>query len=163
MVHHGIDRDFQLENFPSHIHGDLARQVAARHGGRHIGDVAHLGREIGGHGVNVIGEIFPRSGYAAHLSLPTQLALGSDFPGHAGDFGGEGIELIHHGVNGLLQLENLASHIHGDLARKIAACDGGCNVGDIAHLRREIAGHLIDALGEVFPHAGNSFHPRLSA
>ena len=32
----------ELQDFAAHVHRDLARQVAARHGGRHLGDVAHL-------------------------------------------------------------------------------------------------------------------------
>src|SRR6202050_1130705 len=35
--------------------------------------------------------------------------------------GGEGVELVDHGVDGVLQLEDLALHVDGDLAREVAA------------------------------------------
>ena len=39
---------------------------------------------------------------AGHLRLAAELAFGADFAGHAGDFAGEGVELVHHGVDGVL-------------------------------------------------------------
>ena len=36
--------------------------------------------------------------------LAAQLALGADLAGHAGHLGGEGAQLVHHGVDGVLQL-----------------------------------------------------------
>ncbi len=52
------------------------------------------------------------------------------------DLGGEGVELVHHGVDGVLELEDLALHVHGDLAREVAAGDGRGHLGDVAHLGR---------------------------
>ena len=37
---------FSSQNFALHVHRDLARQVAARHGRRHFGDVAHLAGQV---------------------------------------------------------------------------------------------------------------------
>ncbi len=51
LIHHRVDGVFQFENFALHVHRDLARQVAAGHGGRHFCDVSDLGREVAGHGV----------------------------------------------------------------------------------------------------------------
>ena len=49
-----------------------------------------------GHDVHVVGEIFPYAGDAFHVGLAAELAFGTHFAGHAGHFGGERAELIHH-------------------------------------------------------------------
>ena len=50
-----------------------------------------------------------------HLGLAAQLAFGAHLAGHAGHFGGERAELVHHGVDGVLQLQDLALDVDGDL------------------------------------------------
>ena len=40
---------------------------------------------------------------------PPELAFGADLAGHAGDFGGEAVELVDHRVDRVLQLEDLAA------------------------------------------------------
>ena len=62
------------------------RQVAVGDGGRHVGDIAHLGREIAGHHVDAVGQVLPRAGDAFDLGLPAELAFGADFAGHARHF-----------------------------------------------------------------------------
>ena len=93
------------------------------------------------HEVDAVGEVLPRAGDARHLRLTAQLAFGADFARDARHFGGKTVELIHHRVDGVLQLENFAAHIHGDLARQVAACDGGCHLGDVTHLRGKVGRH----------------------
>ena len=66
--------------------------------------------------------------------LAAELALGADLAGHAGHLGGEGVELVHHRVDGVLQLEDLAPHVDGDLLGQVAVGDGGGDLGDVAHL-----------------------------
>ena len=66
------------------------------------------------------------------------------------------IELIDHRVDGVLQFENFAFHVDRDLAREIAAGDGGGNFGDVADLAGEVAGHGVDGVGEIFPGAGDA-------
>src|SRR5262249_17388397 len=100
---------------------------------------------------------------ALDLRLATQLSLGADFAGHTGDFGGERAELIDHRVDGVLQLQNFAFDVDGDLLGQVAACDRLGAVGDIAHLAGEAAGHEVDAVGEVFPGAGHALHVGLPA
>ena len=58
---------------------------------------------------------------SAHVGLAAQLALGAHLAGHAGHLGGERAELIHHRVDGVLELEDLALHLHRDLLREVAA------------------------------------------
>ena len=117
----------------------LLRQVAVGDGGGHVGDVADLAGEVASHGVDVVGEVLPGAGDAGHIGLTAELAFGSDFASHAGDFGGEGVELVDHRVDGVLEFENFAFHIDGDLARQIAVGDGGRDFGDVANLVGEVA------------------------
>ena len=56
LVDHRVDGVFQFENFAFHVDRDFARQVAARHGGRHFGDVADLAGQVTGHGVDGVGQ-----------------------------------------------------------------------------------------------------------
>ncbi len=58
-----------------------------------------------GHGVDRIRQILPRSADARHVGLAAQLAFGAHFARHARHFSGERAELIHHGVDGVLQLQ----------------------------------------------------------
>ncbi len=69
LIHHRVDGVFQFENFALHVHRDLARQVAAGHGGRHFGDVSNLGREVAGHCVYRVRQILPGAGDARHYRL----------------------------------------------------------------------------------------------
>ena len=163
LVHHRVDGVFQLQDFALHVDGDLAGEVAAGHGGGHFGDVADLGGQVAGHEVDVVGEVLPGAGDAGHLRLAAELAFGAHFAGHAGDFGGEGVELVHHGVDGVLQLENFALHVDGDLAGEVAAGHGGGDFGDVADLGGEVAGHGVDGVGEVLPGAGHAGHVGLAA
>ena len=86
--------------------------------------------------VHVVGQVLPGAGHALHLRLAAQLAFGADFAGHAGHFRGEGVELVHHGVDGVLELEDLALHVDRDLLGEVAVGHGGGHVGDVADLRR---------------------------
>src|SRR5205823_3808811 len=83
---------------------------ATRDRGRDFGDVADLGGQIARHRVDAVGEILPGAGDAGHLGLAAQLAVGADFARHARDFAGKRIELIHHGVEGFLQLKDFTRH-----------------------------------------------------
>jgi hypothetical protein len=49
------------------------------------------------------------------------LPFGADLARHAGHFAGEAIQLVDHRVDGLLELQDLAAHVDGDLLGKVAA------------------------------------------
>ena len=100
---------------------------------------------------------------ALHLGLAAELAFGADLAGDARHFGGERAELIDHGVDGVLQLEDLALHVDGDLLRQVAVGDGRGHVGDVAHLAGEVAGHEVHVVGQVLPRAGDAAHVGLAA
>src|SRR5207244_778509 len=55
LVDHGVDGGLELETFAFDVNRDLLRQVSTCHRFAHVGDVAHLPREIARHEVDAIG------------------------------------------------------------------------------------------------------------
>ena len=163
LVDHRVDGVFELENFAAHVNRDLARQVAAGHRRSHVRDVAHLIGEVAAHGVDRVGQILPGAGNAGHDRLAAELAVGADLASDAGNFRGEGAQLIDHRIDGFLELQNLAAHVDGDLLRQVAVRHRDRHLGDVANLGGQVRGHRVDALGEVLPHAGHFAHLRLTA
>src|SRR5581483_9262875 len=163
LVDHRVDGVLQLGHLAAHVDGDLLREVAVRHGGRHVGDVADLVRQVRRHRVDRVGEVFPRAGDAFDLRLSAELAVGADLARDARHFAGERVELVDHRVDGRLQLEHLALDVDGDLFREVAARDRRRDRRDVAHLVRQVARHRVDGVGEVFPRAGDAAHVGLTA
>src|SRR5205085_171346 len=143
LIDHDVDRVLQLEDLALHVDGDLLGKVAAGHGGRDVRDVADLAGQVRRHQVHIVGEIGPGAGDALDLRLTAQFALGAHFAGDVPTRGSYGLELIDHDVDRVLQLEDLALHVDGDLLGEIAARHGGGHLGDVAHLAREIFGHQV--------------------
>ena len=56
--------------------------------------------------VHVVGQVLPGAGHALTSRLAAELALGAHLARHARHFGGERAQLVHHRVDGVLQLEN---------------------------------------------------------
>ncbi len=56
-------------------------------------------REVTGHRVDGVREIFPRTSHAWHLRLSTELAVRADFTSHTSNFGGENTKLLNHRVD----------------------------------------------------------------
>ena len=54
------------------------------------------------------------------LRLVRPAPFRTDFAGHACDFGSEGVELVHHRVDGVLELEDLATHVDRYFFRQIS-------------------------------------------
>ena len=95
----------------------LPREVAVGDGRDDLRDAAHLAGQVAGHEVDVVGQVLPRARHAGHVGLAAELAFGADLAGDARDFGRERAQLIDHRVDGVLQLEDLACDIDGDLLR----------------------------------------------
>src|SRR5438132_1645155 len=146
-----------------HIDGDFLRQIAVGDGDGHVGDVSDLGRQITGHEVDAIGQVFPGTGDARNDGLAAQFAFGADLAGNAGHFGGETAQLVDHRVDGILELQDLYADIYGDFLREIAVGDGDGHVGDVSNLGRQITGHDVDAVRQVLPGAGDPGHGGLAA
>src|SRR5207302_379251 len=124
-------------------------------GGGDLGDVADLRGEVAGHRVDGVGEVLPGAGHVADVGLTAELALGADLARDARDFGGEGAELVDHRVDGVLELEDLALDVDGDLSGEVAAGDGGGDRGDVADLGADATRRSADLVGEVLPGAGH--------
>src|SRR5206468_3640257 len=163
LVHHGVDGVFQLENFALDVDSDLLREVSICHSGRDVGDVPYLARFSRRHKVDVIGQVFPRSSDATHQRLAAEFSFSTDFAGDARHFRGKRRELVHHGVDGVFQLENFAFDVHSNLLREVAAGDSRGHLGDVPDLIGEVIRHEIDVVGQVFPRAGHAFDLSLAA
>ena len=163
MVHHRVDGVLQFQDFSANIDRDFFGKVAIGHRRSDVGDVSHLTGQISGHRIHRISQIFPSPRHAFHISLTSEFSFGADLAGHTRHFRRERAELVHHRVDGVLQLKNFAFHIDRDLLGQIAARDGGGDVSDIAHLPGQIARHEVHRIGQVFPSSGNAFHPGLTA
>ncbi len=119
--------------------------------------------QVAGHGVDGVGEILPGAGDAFHFGLSAEFAFGADFARYARNFAGEGIELVDHGVDGVLELQDFAADVHCDLAGQVAIGDGGGDFGDVADLSGQVAGHGVYGIREILPDAADAFHLRLAA
>src|SRR3712207_9582183 len=75
--------------------------------------------------------LFP---YTTLFRSPFATGLASD----ARDLVGERGELVDHRVDRVLELEDLALDVHGDLLRQVAVCDRGRHVRDVPHLRGQV-------------------------
>ena len=62
-------------------------------------------RQVARHEVHVVGQILPRAGHAFHVGLTAELPFRADFARHARHFRRERIQLVHHRIDGVLQLE----------------------------------------------------------
>ncbi|GHA40664.1 hypothetical protein GCM10010329_74790 [Streptomyces spiroverticillatus] len=82
----------------------------------------------------------------------------ADFSGDAGDFVGEGGELVDHRVHGQLQFEQLTGRLDGDGACQIPSRHGCRHRRDVAHLGRQPGRHRVHGLGDVPPTAGQALH-----
>src|SRR5262249_21383785 len=75
----------------------------------------------------------------------------------------EGAQLIDHRVDGVLELEDLALDVDGDLLRQVAGRDRGGHLRDVAHLRGQVLRQQVDVVGQVLPGPADAGHHRLRA
>src|SRR5205807_4435732 len=80
-------------------------------GGRALGDVTDLVREVGSELVDLLGEVLPCPGRTRHAGLTAEAAFGTDLARHTGDLAGEAVQLVDHAVDRVLQLEDLAANV----------------------------------------------------
>src|SRR5205823_3516933 len=112
---------------------------------------------------DVVGQVAPGAGRAQDICLAAQSALGTDLTRHAGDFRGEGVELVDHDVDRVLQIGGVAWGVDGDLLGEVSSGDRGRDLGDVAYLGGEVARHRVDVVGQVPPGARGARHVRLAA
>jgi len=163
LIDHRVDGVLQLEDFALHVDGDLLGEVAGSDGRRDQGDVAHLPGQVRGHEVHVVRQVLPDPRHAAHVGLASQAPFRTDFAGDAGDLTGERPELIDHRVDGVLERQDLAARLDGDLLREVSVRDRGGHLGDVADLIGEVSGEDVDVVRQVLPDAGDPGHLGLRA
>src|SRR6202022_1620418 len=126
---------------------------------RYISDLAG---EVTRQRVHVVGEVLPRSADARYFRLTAEHSLGAHLARHARHFRGERAQLVHHRVDGVLQLENLTFHVHRDLPRQIALRHSGSNVSNVSDLAGEVGRHRVHVVREILPRAADSGYLRLT-
>src|SRR5206468_2861906 len=151
LLDHDVDRVLELEDLAAGVDGDLLREVALGDGGRHVGDRAHLRGQVLGQLVDVVGQVLPRPDRNSDVQVTAELPFGSDCVGDACDFGRERAELVDHGVDRVLELEDLALDVDGDLLAQVAVGDRRGDLGDVAHLAGQVGRHEVDVVGQVLP------------
>src|SRR5207245_936738 len=132
---HDVDGVLQFQDLAADVDRDLFRQVAIGDGGGDVGDIAHLGGQVGRHQVDVVGQVLPHASCAFDLGLAAEFALGPHLLGDAGDLGGEGSKLMDHRVDGARRSQKLALErpavqlqVHG--LEQIALGDRADDAGD---------------------------------
>src|SRR5207237_5650385 len=119
--------------------------------------------QVTGHGVDIFGELLPDATHTLDLSLAAELAFGAYFVGDPGHLAGKCVELVDHDVDRVFELKDLTLDVHGDLLGQVAIGDRGGDLGDVSNLACEVAGHEVDVVGEVLPHATDAAHLGLAA
>ena len=163
LIHHRVDRVLEFEDFSADVDGDLAREIAFGDRRGDFRDIAHLAGQIAGHKVHVVGQVFPCTRNASYLRLSPQLSFRAHLARNPCHFRGKRTKLIDHGIDRIFQLKNFTFDVDGDFLREISLGDRRGHLGDIADLCGQIPGHGIDAIGQIFPCAGDPAHVRLSA
>ena len=163
LIHHRVDGVLQLENFASDIDRDLLRKIAIGHG---VVTSAMLRTwlvrfeaiefTLSVRSFQVPATPFTSACPPSFPSVPTSRA--TRVTSDANDD-----ELIHHRVDGVLQLENFAPDIDRDLLRQVAIGDGGGHFGDVTHLGGQVARHEVHVVGQILPGAADAFHIGLAA
>src|SRR4029450_974919 len=143
LIHHRVDGVLDLKDLAADIDGDLLPYVAIGYPPRHLGHVAQLHREVAGHRVDRVGEVLPCPPDSGNLSLTAQPPISTDFTGDPRHCAGERVQLVDHRVDGFLEEQNFAALVHRDLLGEVAAGDRRRHVGNVSHLRGEVAGHEV--------------------
>ena len=159
-VGHAVDRVGERGDLALGLDDQLLLQVAVGDRGDDLDDAAHLRGQVARHEVDVVGEVLPDAGDAGTSAWPPSLPSVPTSLRDAGDLAGEAVELIDHRVDGVLQLEDLALDVDGDLLRQVAVGDRRRDERDVAHLRRQVRRHRVDVVGEVLPDAADALAPR---
>ena len=162
-IGHVIDGFSESGDFTFRFHREVLGQFAVGDGGHDLHDTAHLFCKVRGHNIDVVGEVFPGSRDSGHLRLASEFSVSAHFAGHAGNFCGEGVELVDHRVDGVFQLKNFALHVYRDFARQVAARHSSRDFCDVTHLAGEVSGHGVHGVRKIFPRSGDTRHIGLSA
>ena len=163
LIHHGVDGILQFQHFALHFHSNFLRQVAIGHRRGDFSDVAYLTGEVRGQQIDIVCQVFPGAGNAFDVGLTAQLTFCTHLASDTGDFRRKGIEPIHHGVEGIFQLQDFSLGFHRNLFGEIPIRHRCGHIGDVAHLIGEVGCHKVDVVRQFFPGASNAPDNGLSA
>lgn len=108
----------------------------------------HLFSQVGSHDVDILCQILPSTGDTWHSSLTAESTIGTDLLGHTVmsapsrftehdpsdsspcDFRRETPQRVHHVVDRLLHIQNLAKRLHMYLLAQIPSSDGSSDLGE---------------------------------
>src|SRR5690606_39281462 len=113
--------------------------------------------------VSVLRGVPPDAALPGHAGLAAEASFGADLAGDAGDLGRERRQRVHHRVDGVLQLEDLALGVDGDLLAEVSLGDGGGDLRDVADLVGQVGRHAVDVVGQVLPDAADARYAGLPA
>jgi hypothetical protein len=68
------------------------------------------------------------------LAWPSQFSISTYFARHTGNFRCKATQLIHHGIDGVLQFEDFSFYIHADFPGEVTICNGSGYFGNVSHL-----------------------------
>src|SRR5690348_16635556 len=105
----------------------------------------------------------PDTTNTSYLSLSSQLSFSSYFTSYTSYFTSEGLELVHHGIDCILQLEDFSFGICCHLLGKISIGYGSCYLSDSSYLACKIGSHSIYIIGQILPDSFYSLYVSLSA
>jgi hypothetical protein len=105
----------------------------------------------------------PGAGEATHVCLTAETPLDADVAGEARHLAGERAQLIDHGVDRVLERQDLAARLDRDLLRQVTLGDRCHDLRDVAHLRGEVLGHRVHVGRELAPHPRGAAHLGLAA
>src|SRR6185369_15738052 len=117
--------------------------VTIRHRNGHFRNVTYLCRQVTGHLVHRVCQVFPGTSHTGHIRLTTELTFRTHLARHTRYFRCKSAELVHHRVDRVLQLEDLTTNVHRDLSRQITIRYRCRYLGDITHLRGQVTRHFI--------------------
>ncbi len=86
----------------------------------HLGNAAHLTSQVGCHQIDVVCQIFPCAADTLDFRLTAKLAFSASPRGNPRHLRSEGIQLIHHRVDGVLEFENFTPDVDRNLFGEIA-------------------------------------------
>ena len=141
LIHHRVESFLELQDFAADIHGDFSRKVATRNRSCDFCNVSHLTSQVASHKVHVVGEVFPGTAHTGHLRLATKLTFGTHFAGHPRHLAREGVELVHHCVDGVLKFQNFSLYVYRDLAGQVAAGHSRSHLSNVSDLSRQVSRH----------------------
>jgi len=136
-------------------------EIAMATAGHHLDDARAPAPSGWRHHVDCVGQIRPRAGNPG-TAAGRRAAFVPTSTRHTGHFRGEGIELINHRVDGVLQLEDFRPSRPTVICAEVAAARRRCHLGDVAHLSRQWR-RAGDVVGQVFQVPATSENHGLTA